>query len=515
MTITETKRTIVETTEKIVGMVERVKRFDPLGEYRVRPPEFTLIAALDAFCTFDRLIKFTGDLETESRRLIDQLSPSIDAPNRYRSKYSGWGTSADNIQRIAPGFRYTLPSVDELSNVDELLESASAAIQSADEQFHGGWKPALRELFSDNELYKQWKTEKRLPFGARDAFSVLRVWASGVMSNNYTDQDHEIFGQQFRLDTDQLRNIQRVKRKLRVSLNRGGIFEKRGRAPSWAAGVRVLRQYRRPRWDATPARDNVTGRAAAAIHSRVARLNQTVPSMFGDDGAQYSHPMLYRALVEPETARQHRVNKRWIRGRISAEIRCTPGAVLIGEPKQISPTDYAITALWRTNGVQLGTTRGLLLFRAGLPSCYHLADGNLDDTGAVRLDGRTEPLADFANRVLTSRAESYFRYRYGCDKQTYEQRRAAERQRVASIARKLRYLARIDATLTPADSYAVSNCRPGTAEFMEKLNIDTNRITARDILRRWRDANYIERELFGRVVDRLYESSGELQTTQA
>lgn len=77
--------------------------------------------------------------------------------------------------------------------------------------------------------------------------------------------------------------------------------------------------------------------------------------------------------------------------------------------------------------------------------------------------------------------------------------RERQRQRLARTARTLRTLPRV----TLDDSYAVGNCRPGTADFCRQLGITSASISGRELCQHWRQAGWPDNSLFIRVVDRL------------
>jgi len=123
----------------------------------------------------------------------------------------------------------------------------------------------------------------------------------------------------------------------------------------------------------------------------------------------------------------------------------------------------------------------------------HLDDA--DDDNAVRV--LTDRLAD-AERNAEYRRRS---------RRSAEEARRLQRQRTAAVARTLRTLPQV----TLADSYAVGNCRPGTAEFCQRIGVTESALSGAALCRRWRRAGWPDNSLFVRVVERLAQEVAHAQ----
>lgn len=477
---------------RIDGIVNSLQSVDMMG--RPRPDAVTFLThSLKAMLSFQHAIKLTDELQNETRSVVNSLMPGCTVKSRYRSKYSGWGSSSGSIERITPEIDVDLPNPSDIKAVTPVIGAVNDVLRRLAETYSvwGGRNGVLRSEFAANDQF-YYSQKAVLPYGAREAISILRVWAEKKLDKNYTDQEHEIYGMQFRLSQEQAKNVRAVLRKLRRAKRSTGIaIERKGRAPSWAAGVRSLKRRNSPSIRVVAGKSD---RMISVIWDTIRRHKVRLPTVLGGGGVPDS-VHIFNLLRGDESARTHRKLVRWVHSRIHAEMQCNPGAVLTGDPQQVNETDYIVPAAWESRG---GVERaGMLYFRVGYNNCYHATEREYQQH--MQQDGG---IGNVVRSLLADRAERHLRYQRD-QKQSYEIRRRNERKRTADIVRKLRALAVAGIELTPSDSYAVSNCRPGTAEFMERLGIDTTRIGARDILTKWRASSYIQRELFGRVVEKL------------
>ena len=106
----------------------------------------------------------------------------------------------------------------------------------------------------------------------------------------------------------------------------------------------------------------------------------------------------------------------------------------------------------------------------------------------------------FASRLAESeRRASYYRD----SRLRQESQRVAQRRRTATYARRLTQIPEV----TLQDSYDVGNCKPGTKQFKDRLNVTSNRISGVELVRKWRSAGWPDDSLFNRVIDSLYRDA--------
>lgn len=472
-------------------------------------PARRLRDALGAMLAFGRAREICRELESRLNEAVAEIEPeTARSTNWRRNTSSGFGSSCDSIDTLAPQPRITLPDPARVVAVGKLVEEACRALRGINAAWSGHWQDVVRRDFTDGETYKTMKANRLIPYGGREAFSVLRVWGKGELDRNYSDQGHNVFGMQFTIASNRhsggkyTRNITAIVRKLRIA-ERRNIRESKGPAPSLSRGRQLIKQHR-PAAQPWPTRAD---RREPIIHARIVRAGRSPVDLLGHSyaSAWRNSVSLFNLCMDPEAQRIHRRGCRWLQRRISDNFgSITPQVLITGRPEQANETDYAVPCCW-LGELSAGShpiVRGVLLVRAGSREVYHLRD----DYRATYLEEAAQPWPDAVRSTLNAREEAARRsWRYSASASA-EERKAAIRRETARLVWTLRKLAAANVELTPNDSYAVANCRPGTRQFMIDLGIDENRITARDILSRWRASGYIQRELFGRVVTRLASS---------
>lgn len=157
--------------------------------------------------------------------------------------------------------------------------------------------------------------------------------------------------------------------------------------------------------------------------------------------------------------------------------------IVTGRPVHIAGDDYAAPCITLEN-YSSERHAGWLLLRRSWNSSIHVA-------------GDLPPAADISARIDSASAY-YFRNR-----RAEAERRLSQRQRLARLAWAAR---KIDA-FSLADSYASGNCRPGTAEWVRALGLrvdaESQRVSGRELVKRWRSASYPQPDRFGSVVQHL------------
>ena len=114
----------------------------------------------------------------------------------------------------------------------------------------------------------------------------------------------------------------------------------------------------------------------------------------------------------------------------------------------------------------------------------------VDDASAI--ETLTERLASAERQAEWRRSE----------RRSAAERQMMQRQRTAKLARLLLTIPRV----TIQDSYAVGNCRPGTAEFCERIGVREKSLSGPELCRRWREAGWPDNSLFARCVESLADA---------
>jgi hypothetical protein len=156
--------------------------------------------------------------------------------------------------------------------------------------------------------------------------------------------------------------------------------------------------------------------------------------------------------------------------------------LVTGRPVHVAGDDYAAPAIWFSR-YDADRGSGWVLLRRQWDSCIHIA-GNLP------------PVAEVSAK-LDEASHYYFERR-----RSEAERKLSQRQRLARLA----WQARKIAGFSLADSYASGNCRPGTSEWVRALGLrvdESQRVSGRELVNRWRDASYPQPDRFGSVVAHL------------
>lgn len=204
--------------------------------------------------------------------------------------------------------------------------------------------------------------------------------------------------------------------------------------------------------------------------------------------------------------------------------------IFLAMPTHMGGDDYIVPAMWATS--EMSVTTGWVYMRRGWPDMYHIhilptsGDADDDDQEVRRLE---EPMPDWTiGYKWKSTAEKLAIIEANMPTpelvhQTLEQASATffnrtrnkelkglnQKQRYARILVKLRRLP----CLTRQDSYGVSNCTPGTEQFIEALTKasklpqlgDGKVVDGRRLALCWKRAKYIQEDRFANVVNKLYE----------
>jgi hypothetical protein len=102
---------------------------------------------------------------------------------------------------------------------------------------------------------------------------------------------------------------------------------------------------------------------------------------------------------------------------------------------------------------------------------------------------------------LTEQVERHFRYHLqsAIDRQPNSNKDPDRRKSIARVARKLRTVPAV----TLSDSYAVGNCRAGTADFCRRWNITGSTIAGRDLCKLWKNHSWAAESLFVAVLEKV------------
>lgn len=353
------------------------------------------------------------------------------------------------------------------------------------------------------------------PAGGREAVSVLRALLNGNRNDSYPTE-HELFGLTFCPSQEAIRavlaNLQDRPESKRSVVRR--------RSPSITAGrelaTKRYHDYRRPeentfsdlanRSHIIAHIDKHTARCGF-IGRRYGTLSKSAVKLFRERyrGDEVGAKMLVAMLRQFDLRRGGSAETReYHEKRLREAVGGGAWTIVTGRPAVLAGDDYKVSALWTENG---DLVSGYLLLRRNWPDVVHYEierqETSADFFASLSVgeprypaevsDLAADRIADMQERL--TEASSYYFQRLTNEKQTLERKRLS----VAKLLRQVRSLPIIDL----ASSYAVGNCRPGTASFIAQLKLTEvgTSIDGRSLARRWRDSQYPQFDRFAPVVE--------------
>lgn len=441
------------------------------------------------------IVDYLGQLRAYWKRYVEQKNRHIsDCIGRYRHNRglgvdiygSGWNRgryNADDLRANAGRFFVDLCSRDSFHDAKTTEEQFRKRAEQTEEIT----SQAIR-FAADYPDYKTIK--KLLPIGGRQAISALMVFDVGRDDRNQSNENY-LFG----MDETAERIAIRCRNAKRDIIDRA--VEKRGKAPSFAAGTRISMIDLLANSESV-ANHNLCIRRSifSAYTAKRMRDNgvtipengwRSLPVVSGGQTISPSLIVLMRTCSNEQIDKQ--ANRSWgIVDKIAgiatrSEWRNHVPTKLIGKVERLQGDDYVCEAVWYTK--EHGKQSGKVFFRRNWPDCFHLSQEEVDTLG--------DTLANTVSSRIDDSSRWYF--------QRQEQNELARLTRRQRIARILKATRRID-TIQRDDSYRAGNCKPGTADFIAHLRIEGDEITGRQLARRWKQSDYYQVDRFAAVVSR-------------
>jgi hypothetical protein len=388
--------------------------------------------------------------------------------------------------------------------------------------------PYLGDHGYDNPL------KKKLPIGGRAALSAIIAANHGWLRDVNPHEDR-LFGwcvsQKREYDGESMvvHNLARVSR----GIVRQSIIESKGPAPSMAAGIRLLSK---------PIPNNPDPSVAQRRANLIARNEDLLKDhIFCGNALTQANSTLVKYLritCTEKERRQIRINHKVLakamglgRNGLRSTTSNSTLTIVTGPITHYQGDDYYAQAVF-TN-YDRDTRQGWVLIRRNWPDMIHLSRTELVLTTHAlhELTGPApasdEPLTPeivhlaHEDRILSvqelgqyynvtaiepsisSRLDESSRY-YFNSRRSEAEKAKTQNQRVAAILRSLRSIE----SITREDSYAVSNCQPGTEQWLNDLALlnkypDRKDIDGKTLARHWRKAKYTQMDRLAPVVLRL------------
>lgn len=361
----------------------------------------------------------------------------------------------------------------------------------------------LDSFYDQTERYfydqlPKWKDLKKIcPLHGRMAYSVLLACRMGKLSPQLNGQ-HKLFGWHHTEVTHVLQALQYTKQELIAKR------ERKGPAPSVVVGrheLQIRHIYLKP-----PGMDKF---------SRINRVKDWCeryqPPTLGSFQTQVSLCLAYFRLQKAggKAATAPQRGATFLRKMGVDTTRITPDTLITGEGERIilngvKTNDYCFPAMWiEQRGTSLTRRTNHLVqswvyARAGWNDIYHADPApryGIENTGEPE-----KPTPEAVVDQLTLSSQSYFE-RLEWERQYAKDRLLRDKERKRDLGRLLRKLRNVP-LVALADSYAVGNCRPGTADFCRLLKIETETINGQDLAQRWYKSGYVSQDRFLNVMER-------------
>lgn len=491
---------------------------------------------------------------------------------------SGWGRSRTSTPREnsetrnAERFHSTMARETEMVLASRLRTRWNQTCSRLDDTWTQSERLVHPSYPGVLPLYKDLK--KTMPVGGRLAYSVLMAVQNGCLHNNEPDE-HMLFGwccskevwQHTYLETQLREAIRQIPvhtppdhveskilstgKKGTERVSQGFPFCPTGKAPSLTAGIAFLSKQdvkRETGYEVDRAKlcqknrfllsaamlcgDHSSANAGMILYLHQEQAKLRAEGYIDDNGRTTIKRNIPQAIVRKILGwrEQDNTTRTWEEDYHAYNV--TPTIILdtpvsLGRDDYYTPCLYTQTAYTKHNGVRSGQrvkrlVRGYVLLRKHWPDMIHveqlptvkrevpnhMAEGDavhpndrvmLVDTGVI------DPAA--ISTQLDNASRSYF------DRErSEEEKKLTPNQRIARLLRRLRTLP----ALTRDDSYSVSNCKPGTETFIQRLqlldpktggSLERTVIDGKRLAVCWKVAKYPEVDRFGNVINSLHRQA--------
>lgn len=449
---------------------------------------------------------------------------------QYRRRYR-WGASSNDATPTVTTPTVTAQKITEPFPVQEefsLVQAVHKRLEALNETLDRQYAQMAKECSLPNYM----EIKKQLCYGWHHAHSLLLACKTGRPNDN-KDSQKWLFGWKCDHNSPNERATDVMRLALRNLHPR--MREDKNHRVSVTAGYRLMDQGRMSKSDVliTRKHDSARDRWTKLLSRNVAQKNvlDLLPDCsFTCRHAHQSVPLMaeyVRREVQRDGGKDLRIRNRVLLKIMQiASVTDSTNSVFtipVDSPIHLGGDDYAVLCMWGDEGNagngynysnrernqhRIGIRLGWVYLRRGWNDVYHVAvqDTQKSWTLEQKIEhAKTKMLepAIAANR-LDNASNSFFNNRRdpSLSGLTVKVRRAR-------ILKKVRLVP----ALSRKDSYDVSNCVPGTEQFIADLERmggkklgDGQTVSGREIAKAWRKGGYIQEDRFSNVVNRLHKA---------